>query len=217
MGLIIIPEAIILEALEKGLKFIRTDFNNVQDETDSYLYQLLEGVSMERYNYFKQAKAVFLCEEDNPRKLNVDFMYNMNVDKVPSIYVALSSEQNGQNGLGLDQGYMEPIEKEDGSVDVFTRRENTSYSIMITSDNSNEVVMIYHIVRALLLSLTIHLNLKGLENISIGGQDLQLRADLVPKNLFMRALNVSLQYEFSTPDLTNNPIIKDLFFLWNTC
>jgi hypothetical protein len=136
----------------------------------------------------------------------------MNVDKVPSIYIALANEQNGQNGMGLDQGYQQDLENEDGStLPVFTRRKNTSYNIMITSDNSNEVVMIYHFLYALLTSLTPHLNMKGLENISIGGQDLQLRGDLIPKNIFMRALAINLQYETSVPDLSRNPTVGALF------
>jgi len=216
METLIIPETIILDSLEKGLQFVRTDYQTNLDanaEQDSYLYRILHGIGIERYTYFTQGKKVFLAEEDDPRKLNIDLMYNMNVDKVPSVYIALANEQNGQNGMGLDQGYQQDLENEDGStLPVFTRRKNTSYNIMITSDNSNEVVMIYHFLYALLTSLIPHLNIKGLENISIGGQDLQLRGDLIPKNIFMRALAINLQYETSVPDLSRNPTAGAIFF-----
>ena len=137
----------------------------------------------------------------------------MDVSKVPSVYIALANEQNGQNGLGLDEGFQQDIENEDGTFSpIFTRRKNTSYNVMITSDNSNEVVMIYHFLYALLTSLTPHMNMRGLENISIGGQDLQLRGDLIPKHFFMRALAINLQYETSVPDLSRNPTAGAIFF-----
>jgi hypothetical protein len=214
MATLIIPEAIILDALEKGLEYIRVDYQENIDsntEQDSYLYRVLHGIGIERYDYYNQGKQVFLAEEDDPRRLNVDLAYNMDVSKVPSIYIALSAEQKGQNGIGLDEGYRDSFENEDGTIcSVFTRRKNTSYNIMITSDNSNEVVMIYHFIDALLTSLTNHLNMKGLENIAVGGQDLQLRGDFVPKHIFMRALTVSLQYEVSAPTLVGDLSIQSI-------
>lgn len=216
METLIIPETIILDSLEKGLKFVRADYAAnlaANTEQDSYLYRILHGVGIERYTYFTQGKKVFLAAEDDPRLLNIDLAYNMDASKVPSVYVALANEQNGQNGLGLDEGFQQDIENEDGTTSpIFTRRKNTSYNVMITSDNSNEVVMIYHFLYALLTSLTPHMNMRGLENISIGGQDLQLRGDLIPKHIFMRALAINLQYETSVPDLSRNPTAGAIFF-----
>lgn len=216
METLIVPETIILDSIQKGLQFVRTDYQTNLDanaEQDSYLYRILHGVGIERYTYFIQGKKVFLAEEDDPRLLNIDLAYNMDVSKVPSIYIALANEQNGQNGLGLDEGFQQDLENEDGTTSpVFTRRKNTSYNVMITSDNSNEVVMIYHFLYALLTSLTPHMNMRGLENISIGGQDLQLRGDLIPKHIFMRALAINLQYETSVPDLSRNPTAGAIFF-----
>lgn len=216
MQTLIIPEAIILDSLEKGLKFVKADYaTNVaaNTEQDSYLHRTLQEIGIERYSYLTQGKKVFLAEEDDPRKLNIDLAYNMDVSKAPSIYIALANEQNGQNGLGLDEGYQEGFENKDGTITpTFTRRKNTSYNIMITSDNSNEVVMIYHFLYALLMSITPHMNIRGLENISIGGQDLQLRGDLIPKAIFMRALAINLQYEISVPDLRRNLTVGAIFF-----
>lgn len=215
---LIIPEFILLNAIEKGLAFVRSDFQthfSNETEEESYLYELLGGANIQRYNYFKQGKKVILAEEDDPRKINIDLIYNMDVSKVPSVYVGLGSEQNsnGQNGIGLDQGYIEDVIYEDDTArSSFTRRKNSNYTIMITSDNSNEVVMLYHFLYALILSLTPHLNMVGLHNVAVGGQDLQLRADLLPKHLFTRALSIGFQYEVSTPDIHKHPLISSINF-----
>lgn len=209
-----IPEFTLLEALQKGLDFVKLDYDQAADKSQTYLHRTLSSIAIERYNLLDQGKKVFLAEEDDPRKIKVDLMYNMDVDRVPSIYITLPSEQNGQNGMGVDEGYQEDIwnDTDKTRVPVFTRRLNTTYSIMIVSDNSNEVVMIYHFIRALIISLHSHLNLMGIENISLGGQDIQLNSDVVPKHLFMRAITINMQYETSAPDLREWPIIGGLLF-----
>lgn len=224
---LIIPEFILLDAIEKGLVFVKSDYQTHlanQTEEKSYLYRLLGGANIQRYNYFKQGKKVILAEEDDPRRLSVDLMYNMEINKVPSIYIALAAEQTGQNGIGLDQGYRESYYTDRDETDpenlipgdevvTFTRRMNTSYNIMIVSDNSNEVVMLYHFLRAMLLSLHPHLNLSGIENITMSGQDLQLYSDLIPKSAFMRAIGLNIQYEVTVPDLQATLLIQDVNFI----
>lgn len=214
-----IPEFTLLEAIQKGLEFVKKDYELATTtvgftEQDSYLYKVLSNIAVERYELYTQGKKVFLADEDDPRKLKVDLMYNMDVDSVPSIYITLPSEQNGQNGMGLDEGYQENIwnDERQTTVPIFTRRLNTTYSVMIVSDNSNEVIMIYHFLRALLISLHSHLNLMGIENIALGGQDVQLNSDLIPKHLFMRAITLNIQYETSAPDLREVPMISGLLF-----
>jgi hypothetical protein len=217
MGMLIIPEFVLLDAVKKGLAFVRADYElNKTHEEKSYLYKVLGGTSIERYDYFTQGKNIFLCGADDPRLLTVDLMYNIEMKHFPSVYIALAAEQHGQNGLGVDEGFKE-YEFEDEtdealgtSTPVFTRRQNTSYNLMIMSDNSSEVILIYHFLKALLISLHPHLNIKGLENLTFSGQDLQLNSELIPKHAFMRAINLGLQYEASSPDLRTTPMITNL-------
>lgn len=218
--MIIIPEFILLNAIEKGLAFVRKDYEEAVatgGESRSYLHRVLGGNKIGRYDYFTEAKHVFLAEIDDPRRLTVDLMYNMDVSKIPTIYIALAAEQSGQNGIGIDEGHAVELEytNTNGVVEytsVFTRRQSTNYTVMITSDNSNEVVMIYHFLRTLLISLTDHLSLSGIENITLGGQDLQLSSDLIPKNLFMRALTVKVEYDVHAPNVRSYEALNDMFF-----
>lgn len=217
MSMIRIPEFILLDTVQKLLNFVRVDFQSAATEQDSYLYKTLTGSKIERYDFYTQGKKIFLALEDDPRLLKVDLMYNMDIDKVPSIYITLPSEQNGQNGMGVDEGYQE-AEIEDMDINglggsftsVFTRRFNTTYSLMIISDNSNEVILIYHFLKALLISAHAHLNLSGIENIALGGQDIQLNSDRIPKHLFMRALTLNIQYETSSLDLRSHPMLGSI-------
>lgn len=216
----VIPEFILLHAVKAGLKFIEQNYNEQlanNTVSNSYLYRILQNEEIERYNYIEQAKAVLFKEEDDPRKLRVDLMYNMDFEKIPSIYVSLPGEQHGQNNLAIEQDeqpYFDilPDNTVKGYVNKFTRRKNATYSIYIMSDNSNEVTLLYHILDCLIISMTTHLALKGLYNITQGGQDIQIDSDKIPKHLFLKALSIGLQYSRSAPDLRQIPMFTDIMF-----
>src|SRR5690606_20716173 len=89
-------------------------------------------------------------------------------------------------------------------------RYRATYDIVILSDNSNEVVMLYHIIKSLLVALSASLTLEGLENMTFGGQDLQPYADLAPKNLFMRAIRLTIEYNSSALGFDKHPLFQDI-------
>ena len=216
----IIPEFILLHAIKAGLKFLKTDFDAQETAgtpNNSYLHRILEDQQIERYSYYEQAKAVLFKQKDDPRSIRVDLMYNMDFEKVPSIYITLPGEQHGQNALGIEQS-TEPYYNANTDDEVvsytnkYTRRKNATYAIYITSDNSNEVTLLYHIIDCLIISMTTHLALKGLYNLTQGGQDLQIDSDKIPKHLFIKALSLGLQYDRSAPDLNSTPMFTDIMF-----
>lgn len=216
----VIPELILLHAIKAGLKFLKTDFDTqvaLSTPDNSYLHRILKDVQIERVNYLEQAKSILFKDQDDPRKIKVDLMYNMDFDKVPSIYITLPGEQHGLNNLAIEQS-SEPYYNVDSNNEVvnytnkYTRRKNATYALYITSDNSNEVSILYHIIDCLIISMTTHLNLSGLYNLTQGGQDLQIDNDKIPKNLFIKALSIGLQYDRSAPDLTSTPMFTDIMF-----
>lgn len=116
---------------------------------------------------------------------------------------------NTQNdeSLLLEQDLFKP-----GTIKpVFTRRYTSAYNIVITGDNSNEVILIYRVLNCILTSLIPQLSFEGFQNVSLGGQDVQLYRDVVPKNFYMRALTMKLEFETSVPAIFGTPIFKNLF------
>jgi hypothetical protein len=220
--LVVVPEFILFETLESIFKFIRTDYAAAVtdgNEQKSFLYQLLRSTGFLRQKYYTMAKKVFLADIDDPRFLEVELIYNMQRMGPPTIYISHPGEQSGENGLSVDPnigGYVQ-YNTEGGLYDpedhtqvegeyreTYTRRYNAGYQLMITSDNSNEVVMLYHILKALITTLQAsgHLNLIGLENITLSGNDLQLRNDQGTTNkVYARALTVNIQYDTKTIEM----------------
>jgi hypothetical protein len=223
--LVLIPEVVLFDILNKALDYLRNDYANQTDKSKSFLMRVLENKILERYNFQTQAIQVFIDNDlGNQRYLETNLMFNMEREGLPTIHLTLPSEQTqtGGNGIGSDEGYMDSIIVEstyngDGSLNtqgnitaVFTRRFQSTYNIVITSDNSNEVILIYHTLRALLIALIPSISLAGLENVAFGGQDVQLNSSLAPKNMYVRAITVTLQYETSAPSIFPQPLFSDL-------
>lgn len=199
--LIRVPEFILFTHVKNLINFIRLD--DTDDTVNSYLYKLANGVGIERYDYFQQLKEIFITRDNESLKyLEVDLMFNNTRDKGPTIHVTCPSESPGQNALGNDEGsrdneeyYEEEIVTE--NAPVYTRRYVATYDLVIVSDNSNECVAIYHLLKALINATRPELTLLGLENIKESGNDLTPYNELMPK-MFMRTLRLSLEYETST-------------------
>lgn len=203
LPLLRVPEFIIHDGLQKALQFLRQDFLSVGSLTqNSFLFKLISSINLQKYNFLKESIAVFITDIGNPRHLEIDLMYNSQVNRVPSIHITTPADSPHQNGIGMDEGYQEELLNNTitptSYQSVFTRRYTGVYDIVITSDNNNEVILIYHVVRALLTSLYFHFQAKGLENISISGQDLTPYQELIPKGSFQRAIRLKLEYESST-------------------
>jgi hypothetical protein len=214
-----IPEYIIFYALEAGFKYIQTDYESQSDKTKSLLYFYLSNVGIQRYQFFEQAVAVFVKAKDDPRKLTLDLMFNRAKETVPNIYISLPSEQPAQNTLGFGETDIQALfddfdnNGENGAYRTsFTRRFATTYNLIITSDNDNEVVLIYHVLKALIMSLNVHFALAGLQNLKIGGSDLKSFGKEIAINGFARSLSMSFEYETSAVDFSKYPMINQLVF-----
>lgn len=204
-----IPEIIILDTIKKLLKTIRLDYNNnIADTTKSLLYRLLNGNEVQRYKLFTQAEAVFITTDDNPRHLDVNLFFNAKRAGIPTIHITLPSESERNNAIGLSEGFRETIYDEtDGAfIRTFNRRYGAKYNIIITSDNSNEVVLLYHFLRSVLISLNPHFNLSGLQNPKLSGGDLQINSELVPSNIFIRSIGMEFEYDVEAQDLFKGTI-----------
>lgn len=211
---IIVPEIIIFNTLKNILSFIREDFKANTDSEKTFLFRILGNLNLQRYGYFEQAKQVFVSETDNPRHLDVNMFFNSNRAAIPTLHLMLSSEKKGGDGIGIDQGFRDP-EFDDVTETyrhIYNRRFDTQYNIVITSDNSNETMLIYNVLRAILIPIFDHFNQTGIENIRLGGEDIRLDPHLVPPSIFIRSINMMFSYGVSVPQILDIDQIAQLIF-----
>ena len=211
--MIIAPEIIILETIKSLLQLIRDDYANKVDKTKTFLYKVLGSLNLERYTYYDQALAIFITDKDSPRLLDVNLFFNATRAAIPTIHIILRSEQHGADGLGLDVGYIDPVQDEDTTeiTEVYTRRFNSQLQLVITSDNANEVMLIYSFLKAALIPLINHLELSGLEKIQLSGNEVNINAQLVP-NIFVRQLGISYQYDVNIEDFYSTDFLNNIIF-----
>lgn len=221
MSGILLPEIVIFNTLESIVKLLRNDLvEHPDNDEDTILYKILgvdeEGVKikMNLYEYFKQAKKMFL----KPDNLSVNFGYNQKVAQSISMHILLPSEQ-GKSSIGEDEGYIEEDvfegEEKVAVQQYFTQIYECTYQIMITSNNSSEVNVIYNVLKSMLLMLTSHLELMGLRIPSLSGNDILMQDDLAPMPIFHKVINLSFTYEHNVPQLIKNEIAKKFYFIMN--
>ena len=222
MSTIISPEIVLLTSIQSVLNYIRKDFkDNSSQETKTLLYKILVGNQLQRYNLFTEAKKVIITNEGDPRHLTINLFYNANVKGVPTIHITSPSEQTINNTIGIGEGLRESEftdPDEDISEDtlstyrrVFNRRFKASYNLVITSDNTNEIVLLYHFIRSILISLVDHLNFSGLQNIDFGGSDLNQNYN-IPAGIYAKSISITFQYDVGAIELADTEMLSDVIF-----
>lgn len=210
---ITMPEVIIYNTLQSIIRLIRKDLKTAEDEKETILYKLLgvdednKPILMNRYNYFVQARKMFEREQN----FNVNFGYNWEVAKFISFHIILPSESPITPTIGEDEGYMTDFDFENDEIqEKFTQMFSSNYQIMISSENSNEVNVVYHIIKAMMIAVVPHLSLQGLLNPKFSGNDIVFSDETHPAGIFHRVLNVSFDYEVIVPKLLVKQILKGI-------
>lgn len=65
----------IKKIVEACLEYVQTDFESKENEKDSFLYKVLGDTQDGSFNYYEQAKNIFLRKETNPNNIKVALEY----------------------------------------------------------------------------------------------------------------------------------------------
>lgn len=217
---ILLPEFVIHKTLVAIVKMLRSDLaEHAADDTQSLLYKILgtdeqgQPLQLNLYNVFKQAKKIIQTENN----LSVNFGYNQEVAQIISLHILLPSEQ-GKMAIGADEGYLSDDIVEDGEKtrvqNYYTQMYDATYQIMITSNNSAEVNVVYNILKSMLLMLVPQLELMGLRLPTLSGNDVVMQDDLVPVPLFHKVINLSFTYEHNVPQMVQQLVAKNFYYQW---
>ena len=217
---ILLPEFVIHKTLVAIVEMLRADLEeHAADDTQSLLYKILgtdeqgKPLQLNLYNVFKQAKKIIQTENN----LSVNFGYNQEVAQIISLHILLPSEQ-GKMAIGADEGYLSDDIVEDGEKtrvqNYYTQMYDATYQIMITSNNSAEVNVVYNILKSMLLMLVPQLELMGLRLPTLSGNDVVMQDDLVPVPLFHKVINLSFTYEHNVPQMVQQLVAKNFYYQW---
>ena len=202
--MLLLPEQRLKALMDFFLQFISED----------YLFKLFGNQTFGKgeYNYFENAKALFLRGIDSPRKVACNIFFNQARQNLPTIHIALNQDIPGEgNGLGFDPG-LDTNPSENQFSDTFSRVYSARFNIIFTSDNSFEVLLMYNVIRALVQGNPELLELSGLSNIKLSGQDLVLTDYLMPPNIYARGFIIDCLYEITVPSINVQQGITQAYF-----
>lgn len=211
----ILPEILLFNIVESALKHLADDVQAAQNNsTTSFLYRIFNGIKDEKHDYYKEALDLFGRKKDHPRKIRSRLFFDAQEANIPTIHITMPQEQNAEdhNSIGVGE------DPEDTFIDQGagehtpnrTRFFNSTFHVIVTSDNHREVMIIYHTIKAVFISALSEINIAGLENPKLSGQDIRPKEDIVPRNVFMRGMGISSSYEVTVPRFFNPTTINEI-------
>jgi hypothetical protein len=213
---LILPEVVIQNTIDNILAFIKADWIANATKSNTVLYKLWNGVIHGNYDYYVQAQSVFLKTDANQRLIKIRPSYPRGKSEFPCVIVNIPSESSGgTDGMGFDEN-REAINYNDDDLkftENASRSFTSTYSVIIFSDNRNEVSLIYETLKAFFILLSYNLSEDcAIDNLKISGREMQMMTDVLPEGTFIRALQLSGFHSVTVENFIANSMVQSFTF-----
>lgn len=179
----------------------------------SNLFEVFGNQKLGDMVYFEEAVKMLRNRYELQHKSKGGFTtgigYGKTHERTPRISVLLPNEEVQHNQVGTTGG---TFNRHDGT----TSEENQHgyrdvYNLLITGQNENDVILLYHFLKTLFLMGQNSLTLAGLNDLRVGGADIQMDMDLQPR-LYHRTVSMSFHYYNYVPSLKRTPNAESINF-----
>lgn len=220
----LIPEIILFNTIKAFVQLITQDYANASDKTQTILNDLFNvdnngnPLQLQNFNYLEQAIALFTRTIEHPRQFQVNIGYNLQRANFPTVHILLPQEVPGRyDSIGLSIGEIDTVYHPEANPQYEQETRVTTYranfDLMITSDNTSEVLLVYYLLKDMFPFASDTLELLGLHNFKLTGQDVQLDAAYAPANIFHRSLRTEFDYQSETIVRNNRDMANKLNFM----
>lgn len=201
---IAIPELIIQSLVEGIFAHVKRDIEDATSDDEMILYKLFNGLSVGKRNYFVEAKDLFSRDrKTHPRAIETHLFFPKAQKDTPTVNIILPGEQSMYNEIGVGEtGHEEDISLNADSSEytpTYLRRFDGQLVVLITSDNHQETLLIYHLLKSMFISIFDASEFGGLQNPVLSGRDLAVNEMNNPPHLFTRALSIKHMHEVKVP------------------
>jgi len=212
--MIYIPEIAVETFLLQIIAFVKEEYLKNTDKKQSFLAVNFGSNSIDGVSLVDFAKQILLGETKN-RQVKTTIGFNLERAVFPTYHVIIPSEEyNAEvDAIGTDEGYIYNAEHEGSNQR--TRGFKTSVSIICTSSNLTEVIVLYNFLKIVFINYRAELDLAGMRDLKLGGQELTLQQDLIPLNIHHRIFTFSFFYEYNVVNLDPKQNISSLNFEGN--
>ena len=150
-----------------------------------------------KMDFFTQVKGILARKfgKGNSRVLEIRTGFHINKTDLPNISLLLPSEEPKYEQAGLTQGKPCNFYKDGKMAHISSEHYQTQYTMLISSDNENEVVALYHFIKGLMLAGRNQYQFRGLEGVKVTGRDLSMDFDVAPTQLYHRGVGIGFHYD----------------------
>lgn len=213
--MLIVPELIMYKYITGLVTFLKNDYNAKTDKSKTLLYEMFYGLLEDKKNYYEDAVSLFTREQGDGRLIEVRKFFDAKRADIPTIHITIPQDLPGQNSLGMSETDETESWEEVGDTvysvrPLYQRRFDCKFYIVCSSDNHAETMVMYHALRAGILSTIDTLTLSGLEKPVMDGNEVKLDESLAPPHIFHRGIGIACSYDIKIPRWNINQQISDI-------
>lgn len=186
------------------LKYIQQESKTVQED-ESFLYKILYGIKDGSFDFYEQAKSLYIRDDNRPNKLIVSLEYPKDKTSLPA-YIIREPSRN----LGDSNSIGKVYELGLGGFNLRDSRR-ASFEIMCFSNNMIESIIMSEVLYALLLASYNELS-TIFTNIDFGMKELMMNQELIPTPIFIRSIEFNVSLENKVPQLVNSELLGKVLF-----
>jgi len=211
-----IPLLTLKQVLDGLIQWVSDNENDVSIPADEkWLYRNFNGVGLGNYDFLVELKNMVLRTSKNARKLETRLMFDMDRANFPTIHIHLPQENIGaQNSIGVSISKEMYLNTDNTANPIHGRSFDSSYDLIITSDNDMEVISLYEFLKHLFVAAADTLS-ANFNTFDYSGKELIPNYDVVPQGVYFRALTIKMDQEINTPSIIKINTITDLNFSGN--
>jgi hypothetical protein len=198
------------------IEYIRADYEAKFPalETETFLYRSLYGMTTggADYDFYTQAKEIFLRDSNSPRKIQTGLMFPRQVQSTPHVHVREPAKQNGNfNSIGAGFS-VNPVAGIGGNViDEYRDTKRASYEIVITSDNPMDTILISEVMYSLMLGAYDTLS-QLFTTFNFSMRELIMNQDIHTPFLYVKSITIDAQYENTATSIADKGYLNSLIF-----
>lgn len=190
------------------LKYIPEDYqNHKDDEQNTFLYRLLFGMKEGNFDFYEQAKKLFLRGQTNPRNLRVLFEFPKDNTGLPAYVIREPGADKGMaNSIGKMTG-----QTFDGMNWQIRDNRYHNFEIMCLSDNMLESILMSEVLYALIMGAYNWLSTQY-DMVEVRITELMTNQNVIPIPIFIKSVRLDLTLDQIVSSLVDEELLSKIAF-----
>jgi len=177
--------------------------------TNTLIYDMFGDTQFDGYHYAKELIRILKNKfEGGKRRFKIYLGFNVNKQSFPCVNILIPNEEQDPKFLGNSGTFTEV------PGDLWGEKRTHAYAcvydLLITSDSQNEVTVLYHFMKAAMLSAYEHFTEDGLERLFFSGRDITSDFELGPIDVYHKTVGVHFFYQNEVISIEKYPIITEV-------